>query len=770
MKKIILIFLTIISISLLADPIPLPSFYTRYDQMKAIMDSLAYEYPALIRVDSLGASDTELIPIWGAKISNNVNESKDAPRLLIIGSLHAEEIIGNEIAMQFMKNIIINNNQMPYQQWLNELEIWIVPNMNPEGLDVVMSGLDYTFRKNKKDNNNNGIFDFVSGQGGDIDGVDLNRNWDVNWVHGDTLYSTNGYELYDYYRGEYPFSEGENRAIRDLAYREQFTYAIVWHSSRTGNLSEKVFIPYKFKDLPSRQAPDYDINYAVGHGVASNIQKQGSSLSYESLPAMGRKGDSHVWFYTELGTIKLLIEAGTSNIQPNYDILNDTVQRCLNGQYWMFNRAVSSGHQDIARGMLTGHVYDAVTGEPLRARVIIHGRESDALKPRYTNEEHGRFWRPLVQGAYTFSIRKKGYQPETLNVVVTDSGWRYRTINLQPLQAITLNLNIHSNGTPVPAYITLSDFCEDDDEYYTDNGVISIDTFIGTRTLTIMTENGVPWRQEIEFDNSKTIELNVSTANVLFEDNFNTDLSQWHVNGPWVIVNNNNNTFVTDSWGGYGFYAAGCDVDISTMNPITIPQNSETYLVFDQHLYTEWEHDFVTVSASTNNEDWTVLYEKAGKYDFWHKNLISLNEFTGESVYLKFRLKDDDNAPLYDLTDPGWSLNNLKVVTGTTSTTITSNNDVAATLPNIRLMQNYPNPFNPETKLAFEIKNTKLNSAKIDIFNVKGQKINSFELTENDIKQGYITWNAQNLTSGLYFYRLSIDNKTVSTRKALLLK
>ncbi|MCK9330297.1 MAG: hypothetical protein M0Q94_10525, partial [Candidatus Cloacimonetes bacterium] len=123
---------TIFCIMLIAEP--LPSFYTRYDQMKAIMDSLAYEYPSLIRVDSLGVSDTEQIPIWGAKLSNNVNERKDVPRILIIGSLHAEEVIGNQIAMQFMKDLIINNNQAPYQNWLNELEIWIVPNMNPEGL------------------------------------------------------------------------------------------------------------------------------------------------------------------------------------------------------------------------------------------------------------------------------------------------------------------------------------------------------------------------------------------------------------------------------------------------------------------------------------------------------------------------------------------------------------------------------------------------------------------------------------------------------------
>ncbi|MCK9330302.1 MAG: hypothetical protein M0Q94_10550, partial [Candidatus Cloacimonetes bacterium] len=62
MKKIILLLIiTFTLLTIIAEP--LPSFYTRYDQMKAIMDSLAYEYPSLIRVDSLGVSDTEQIPI-----------------------------------------------------------------------------------------------------------------------------------------------------------------------------------------------------------------------------------------------------------------------------------------------------------------------------------------------------------------------------------------------------------------------------------------------------------------------------------------------------------------------------------------------------------------------------------------------------------------------------------------------------------------------------------------------------------------------------------
>jgi hypothetical protein len=72
------------------------------------------------------------------------------------------------------------------------LEIWIVPTYNPEGLNVVHNGLDVSYRKNKHDFSPtgptpNGVFDYDPAIGNDIDGVDLNRNYDFNWVLGDTF-------------------------------------------------------------------------------------------------------------------------------------------------------------------------------------------------------------------------------------------------------------------------------------------------------------------------------------------------------------------------------------------------------------------------------------------------------------------------------------------------------------------------------------------------------------------------------------------------------
>ena len=133
--------------------------------------------------------------------------------------------------------------------------------------------MDVTYRKNKRDNNLNGLFDYIaSDMGDDIDGVDFNRNFHYNWVHGDTLLQPGGDEVYDYYRGPYPLSESENVAIKNLADQKKFVYSICWHSSRTGNFSEKLYYSFNWKEV--RPSPDLNFVASIANGVGSRIIKE----------------------------------------------------------------------------------------------------------------------------------------------------------------------------------------------------------------------------------------------------------------------------------------------------------------------------------------------------------------------------------------------------------------------------------------------------------------------------------------------------------------
>lgn len=85
------------------------------------------------------------------------------------------------------------------------------------------------------------------------------------------------------------------------------------------------------------------------------------------------------------------------------------------------------------------------------------------------------------------------------------------------------------------------------------------------------------------------------------------------------------------------------------------------------------------------------------------------------------------------------------------------------------LQQNYPNPFNPVTTIRFDVAQTGF--AKLVVFDVLGREIST---VVNDIlKAGEyrISFNASNLPSGVYFYRLVVtnDNTTWSATKKLML-
>ncbi len=83
------------------------------------------------------------------------------------------------------------------------------------------------------------------------------------------------------------------------------------------------------------------------------------------------------------------------------------------------------------------------------------------------------------------------------------------------------------------------------------------------------------------------------------------------------------------------------------------------------------------------------------------------------------------------------------------------------------LDQNYPNPFNPVTTIQFSLE--KAGKAKLEIYNVLGQKVAT--LVDGELNAGAhrLQWNATNLASGIYFYRLQ-SRDFVATKKAILVK
>jgi endoglucanase len=83
------------------------------------------------------------------------------------------------------------------------------------------------------------------------------------------------------------------------------------------------------------------------------------------------------------------------------------------------------------------------------------------------------------------------------------------------------------------------------------------------------------------------------------------------------------------------------------------------------------------------------------------------------------------------------------------------------------LEQNYPNPFNPSTTIQYSI--PRLSKVKITLFNLLGEEIKTL-VDEEKIPGSYkVEFNAENITSGVYFYQLKAA-EFLSTKKMILLK
>ena len=83
------------------------------------------------------------------------------------------------------------------------------------------------------------------------------------------------------------------------------------------------------------------------------------------------------------------------------------------------------------------------------------------------------------------------------------------------------------------------------------------------------------------------------------------------------------------------------------------------------------------------------------------------------------------------------------------------------------LEQNYPNPFNPSTTIEYQI--TTPDIVKLQVFNTLGQLVATLVNERQSTGAYSVNWDAQNLSSGTYFYRLEVGNDFV-TRKSVLLR
>ncbi|MBU3209757.1 peptidoglycan-binding protein [Clostridium algidicarnis] len=202
-----------------------------YEIMERDMVGLKARYPFIER-GILGKSVLEK-NLYYIKLGNGPNE------VFYNAAHHSLEWITSTLLMKFIEDFskaysedgIINGYRI--KDIFNKSTIYIVPMVNPDGVDLVIDGL-------KRDNPyysrliqwNKGSSDFSKDWQANIRGVDLNHNYDASWAlskQAEVVYGIYGPGP-TRYSGPYPESEPETKSLADFTRAHNFRLVIAYHT------------------------------------------------------------------------------------------------------------------------------------------------------------------------------------------------------------------------------------------------------------------------------------------------------------------------------------------------------------------------------------------------------------------------------------------------------------------------------------------------------------------------------------------------------------
>jgi len=348
------------------------------------IENIVAKVPVLVDVEVIGQS-YQGKNITCLRITNEQNPVQKA-KTLVVAHHHGREQITVELALRFVLYLL---NSYGVDEILTEYvdtqEIYVIPTLNPDALDVVVNDGNHWLRKNLRpyDNDGDGLFseddaEDINGDGhisefyvytkdspGDVPGlldfdysyregidndgdgllnedevglVDLNRNYPYFWNDGGPDSEDVTTQVY---HGTAPFSEPETQAFRDFALQHKFAMAYSLHSGTNASYF-------------TTDEDDYWLEPVLYYGMASDLHDilpDGFYTGVQLYPQKNVRLESALsggwgeWMYYECGnTVPITFEIYTNaSANENWamgDIIleNDThIIREWKGIYGYFN-------------------------------------------------------------------------------------------------------------------------------------------------------------------------------------------------------------------------------------------------------------------------------------------------------------------------------------------------------------------------------------------------------------------------------------------------
>jgi carboxypeptidase T len=266
-----------------------------YRELESDLEALEDAHPGTVKLIVIGTS-LEGRNIFAAKLSDDPERNDGEPGILILGCHHAREWISVDVPLLLARYLAENAATDPaVRSLLAHGEIWIVPLVNPDGLEYSIDVYRY-WRKNRRANAD-GSF-----------GVDLNRNYGYMWGADDAGSSPS--PLSEVYRGPSAFSEPETRAVRDLFLSREFRAVVSFHS-----FSQAILYPWGYADVPTdREALLREIGLEMA-GLIEAVNGRAYSCGRAASALYVTNGDTTDWTFAETGVPSYTIELPPVDIE-----------------------------------------------------------------------------------------------------------------------------------------------------------------------------------------------------------------------------------------------------------------------------------------------------------------------------------------------------------------------------------------------------------------------------------------------------------------------
>ncbi|MEU1099947.1 M14 family metallopeptidase [Streptomyces tibetensis] len=237
------------------------SKYHNYAEMTSEINSIVSANPSIASQRVIGKS-YQGRNIVAIKISDNVGTDESEPEVLFTHHQHAREHLTVEMALYLLRELTSGyGSDSRVTGMVNNREIWIVPDINPDGGEYdIATGSYRSWRKNRQPNS-----------GSSYVGTDLNRNWDHRWgCCGGSSGSTSS----ETYRGPAAESAPEVKVVSDFVRsrvvggKQQIKAGVDFHT-----YSELVLWPfgYTYSDTTTGMTADDNAAFkAVGRKMAAS--------------------------------------------------------------------------------------------------------------------------------------------------------------------------------------------------------------------------------------------------------------------------------------------------------------------------------------------------------------------------------------------------------------------------------------------------------------------------------------------------------------------